>query len=86
MNIEKFIKSVKESLGSDVFKESGKKKSIKLHLTKIETRKTKLLKKLEKCDDKKKIKAINEELSIIAVQIKKGKTALEKLSNENKKS
>jgi len=86
MNIEKFIKSVQESLGRDVFEKSGKKKSIKIHLTKLESRKAKLLKKLEKSDDKKGTKALKEELSIINVQIKKSKVALEKLSSENKKA
>ena len=86
MNIEKFIKSVKESLGKDVFKKSGKKKSIKIHLGKIETRKAKLTNKLKKSNDKKSTKALKEELSIIEVQIKKGKVALVKLTNENKKN
>lgn len=83
MGVEKFINSVKESLGLDEFKKKGKKKSIKSLLEKLNSRKEKIEKalsiKVEK-KDKKAVKELKEELAIISVQIKKGNKILDKLN------
>lgn len=80
MSITKFIDSVKESLGLDEFKKSGKKKSIRNLLRKLNARKEKIGKSLEKKLDKKEKKELQEELDIITFQIKKGEKILDKLN------
>ena len=80
MSITKFIDSVKESLGLDEFKKSGKKKSIRNLLRKLNARKEKIGKSLEKKLDKKEKKEFQEELDIITFQIKKGEKILDKLN------
>ena len=80
MNIVKFIDSVKESLGLDEFEKSGKKKSITSLLKKLNTRKEKIGKSLEKELGKKAKKELKEELDIITLQIKKGEKILDKLN------
>jgi len=79
MGIKKFINDVKESLGLNSFKKSGKKKSIKVLLANLEERKEEIEKQLAK----KSTKALKEELSIIKMQIKKGEKLLTKLEDEN---
>ena len=82
MGINKFINSVKESLGLDEFEKSGKKKSIKHLLEKLKSKK-KILDKIEKKKlDKKGKKELNEELAIITLQIKKGEKLLDELNNK----
>ena len=80
MGIKKFINSVKESLGLDEFKISGKKKSIKRLLVKLRSRKEILNKVAKKKLEKKEKKELKEELAIISLQIKKGEKILEDLN------
>jgi len=80
MGIEKFIESAKESLGLDEFKISGKKKSLKSLLKKLQVKKEKIEKSLEEKLDKKKKKELKEEFEIISLQIKKGNKMLDKLN------
>ena len=80
MSIKKFIESVKESLNLDEFEKTGKKKSIKRLLEKLRSRKEILDKVSKKKLNKKEKKELNEELSIITLQIKKGKKILDELN------
>ena len=76
MGIAKFIESVKESLGLDRFEKSGKKKSIKNLLKKLNEKKSKIEREMKEKKDKKELK---EEYDIISMQIKKGEKILQKL-------
>jgi len=80
MGIKKFIESVKESLNLDEFEKTGKKKSIKRLLEKLRSRKEILDKVPKKKLNKKEKKELNEELSIITLQIKKGEKILDELN------
>ena len=80
MSIKKFIESVKESLNLDEFEKTGKKKSIKRLLEKLRSRKEILDKVPKKKLNKKEKKELNEELSIITLQIKKGEKILDELN------
>jgi hypothetical protein len=80
MGVKKFIESVKESLGLDEFKITGKKKSIKRLLEKLKSKKETLDKTVKKKLDKKELKELKEELAIITLQIKKGNKMLDKLN------
>ena len=82
MGIPKFIKKVKESLGLDEFKNSGKKKSIKRLLEKLRKRKEILDKTPTKKMDKKRKKELKEELAIITLQIEKGEKILEEFNSK----
>ena len=83
MGIKKFINSVKESLGLDEFKISGKKKSIKRLLVKLRSRKEILNKVAKKKLDKKEKKELKEELAIISLQINKGEKILDELNTKS---
>ena len=85
MSVKKFIADVKEYLGLDDFKKSGKKKSIKRLLEKLKARKEILDKMPKKKLDKKEKKELKEELAIITLQIKKGEKILNELNSKNKK-
>ena len=80
MGIKKFIESVKESLNLDEFEKTGKKKSIKRLLEKLRSRKEILDKVPKKKLNKKEKKELNEELSIITLQIKKGEKILDEFN------
>ncbi len=82
MKIKDFIKSVKEFLELDNFKEEKKKKAIKKLLKKLLKRK-KELDMIEKDTLKnKEKKALKEELEIVKYQIKKGAKLLKKLKEK----
>ncbi len=85
MGIKKFINSVKESLGLDEFEKAGKKKSIKRLLEKLRSRKEILNKPTKKKLDKKERRELEEELTIITLQIKKGEKLLDDINSENPK-
>ncbi len=81
MGIKKFIESVQESLNLDEFEKTGKKKSIKRLLEKLRSRKEILDKVPKKKLNKKEKKELKEELTIIILQIKKGKKILDELND-----
>ena len=81
MSVKKFINGVMESLGLDEFKKSGKKKSVKRLLKKLNTRREKIDSALKKNVANKVRKEREEELAIISLQIKKGKKILDKLND-----
>ena len=81
MIVENFIESVKESLGLNSFEKSGKKKSVKNLLKKLQDRQAKIIKSLKKKPEKKEKKELKEELEIILLQIKNGKKIQEKLNS-----
>ena len=83
MSIKKFIASVIESLKLDGFEKSGKKKSIKRLLEKLEFRKEILNNTCKKKLNKKEKKELKEELAIITLQIKKGEKILNELNTKN---
>lgn len=85
MGIKKFIESAKESLGLDELKISGKKKSLKILLKKLDLKKEKIEKSLDKKLEKKEKKELKEELDIISLQIKKGNKMLDKLNAKSAK-
>lgn len=85
MSIKKFIASVIESLKLDGFEKSGKKKSIKRLLEKLELRKEILNNTCKKKLNKKEKKELKEELAIITLQIKKGNKILDELNAQNSK-
>jgi len=79
MGVAKFISSVVKYLELDTFEKSGKKKSIKRLLKKLNAREEQMRKALASKLEKKKKKELEEELDIIMLQIKKGEKILEKL-------
>jgi hypothetical protein len=81
MNVKNFIISVKESLGLEDFKKSGKKKSVRKLLKKLNERQDEILESLKQKPEKKEKKELKEELEIISLQIKKGEKILEKLNS-----
>ena len=83
MGIKKFINSVKESLGLDELKKSGKRKSMKSLLKKLKDKKGQLTKSLEEKLNKKVKKELKEELAIITLQIKKGEKILDELNSKS---
>ena len=85
MNIKKFIASVIASLNLDGFEKTGKKKSIKRLLEKLEARKEILTHTEKKNLSKKERKELKEELEIITLQIKKGNAILNELNEKNAK-
>ena len=81
MGKKKFIQNVKEALGLEELKTSGKKKSIKILLKKLNDKKEILNKSLKGKIDKKERKHLEEERSIIACHIEKGEKILKKLNS-----
>jgi len=80
MSIKKFIESVKESLNLNEFEKTGKKKSIKRLLEKLNSRKEILDKVPKKKLEKKEKKELKEELAIISLQIEKGEKILDEFN------
>ena len=85
MNIKKFIESVKASLNIEDFEKAGKKKSVKRLLEKLISRKEILNNAPKKRLSKKEKKALEEELTIISLQIKKGENILDELNSQDSK-
>ena len=81
MSIKNFIEGVKESLNLNEFEKTGKKKSVKRLLEKLNTRKEILDKVPKKKLGKKEKKELKEELAIISLQIKKGEKILDELNS-----
>jgi hypothetical protein len=79
MGIKKFIKNVKHTLGLNDYGIEGKKKSLKDLLKKLNNRKKSINKTLKSSLGKKEKKALEEELEIVSLQIKKGKKILHDL-------
>lgn len=79
MGIKKFIKKVKQTLGLISYEVEGKKKSLKDLLKKLNNRKKSINKSLKSSLGKKEKKALEEELEIVSLQIKKGKKILHDL-------
>lgn len=73
MGIKKFIKSVTDYLGLDKLEEMGKKKSLKNILSKLKTRRVKILNSIKNREDESKCDELQEELDIVNLQLKKGK-------------
>ena len=86
MSVKKFIKNVIATLSLDSFEETGKKKSIKRLLKKLESRKEKLNHTAKKKLNKKEKKELKEELEIITLQITKGKKILDELNEKDVKN
>lgn len=86
MSIKKFIENVVASLKLDNFEKSGKKKSIKRLLEKLEARREILAHTEKKNLSKKEKKELKEELDIITLQIKKGNALLNELNEKNAKN
>lgn len=82
MGIKKFIKSVTDYLGLDKLEEMGKKKSLKNILSKLKTRRVKILNSIKNREDESKYDELQEELDIVNLQIKKGKQILNKLQKQ----
>ena len=80
MGIKKFIESVKASLNLNEFEKTGKKKSIKRLLEKLNSRKEILNKVPKKKLGKKEKTELKEELAIISLQIKKGEKILDEFN------
>lgn len=83
MSIKNFIESVKASLKLDGFEKTGKKKSIKRLLEKLESRKAIINNTQKKDLTKKQKKELKEELGIISLQIAKGEKLLNELNTKN---
>jgi hypothetical protein len=81
MSKKKFIQNVTEALGLDDFQASSKKKSIKILLKKLNSKKEVLEKKLEAKLEKKVKKELAEERDIIICHIEKGEKILKKLNS-----
>jgi hypothetical protein len=79
MGIKKFIKKVKQTLGLISYEVEGTKKSLKDLLKKLNNRKKNINKSLKSSLGKKEKKALEEELEIVSLQIKKGKKILHDL-------
>lgn len=85
MNIKKFIESVQASLNIETFEKTGKKKSVKRLLEKLRSRKEILNNIQKKRLSKKEKKGLEEELTIITLQIKKGENILDELNSQDSK-
>jgi len=81
MGIKQFIKNVQSTLGLKDFNKEGKKKSLKVLLKKLDRRKNSIHKSLESSKKKKEKEEFQEELEILALQIKKGEKLLQKLNS-----
>ena len=79
MGIKKFIENVKEFLELDEFQQSGKKKSIKNLLKKLNLKKDDLQVSLKTELENKERTQLEEELAITSIHIKKGEAILNKL-------
>jgi len=79
MGPNKFIQNVKEYLNLEDFEKKTKKKAVKSLLKKLRTKRKKIKNELKETKEKLKKKELNEELDIIALQIKKGKKILKDL-------
>lgn len=79
MGIKKFIKKVKSTLGLTDYEVESKKKALKDLLKKLNNRKKSIKRSLKSSPEKKEKKALEEELEIISLQIKKGKKILHNL-------
>ena len=82
MGIKKFISNVVKSLNLENNLASGKKKSLKSLIEKLEKREQEIDKRLKKETDEDIIIQLQEELDIIALYIKKSNKSLEKLKNK----
>ncbi|SMP88908.1 hypothetical protein SAMN06314019_10533 [Epsilonproteobacteria bacterium SCGC AD-311-C15] len=81
MSVKKFIDSIAEYLQLDNFVISGKKKAIKDLLKKLKKRRLKIFESIRNApyeDDTE----LQEELAIIALQIKKGEKILTRLNQK----
>ncbi len=81
MSVKKFIDSIAEYLQLDNFVISGKKKAIKDLLKKLKKRRLKIFESIRNApyeDDTE----VQEELAIIALQIKKGEKILTRLNQK----
>lgn len=85
MNIKNFIENVKASLNIETFEKTGKKKSVKRLLEKLRSRKEILNNVAKKRLSKKEKKELEEELTIISLQIKKGEKILNELNSQDSK-
>ena len=81
MNIAKFIEDVIESLGLDDIEKPSEKRSMRKLLKKLNAKKEKIVKALEKKPVKKVKRELQEEFDIVALQIKKAQKILDKLSS-----
>ena len=81
MGVKKFIKSVTEFLDLDYSKKLSKKKSVKILLKKLDSKKDAINKSLIEKIDKKRKKELLEEKDIVLCQIEKGEKILKKLNS-----
>jgi hypothetical protein len=82
MGIKKFISNVVKSLNLENNLASGKKKSLKSLIEKLEKRELEIDKRLKKETDKDIIIQLHEELDIITLYIKKSHKSLDKLKKK----
>ncbi|WP_373000780.1 hypothetical protein [Sulfurimonas sp.] len=83
MGIKKFISNVIKSLNLENNLASGKKKSLKSLIEKLEKRELEIEKRLKKETNEDIIIQLQEELDIIILYIKKSNKSLDKLKNKN---
>jgi hypothetical protein len=79
MGIKTFLKKVKSTLGLKDYEVENKKKALTDLLKKLNSRKKSINKSLEVSINKKDKKNLEEELTIVSYQIKKGKKILDSL-------
>ncbi|EDZ63360.1 hypothetical protein SMGD1_1672 [Sulfurimonas gotlandica GD1] len=82
MGVKKFIANVVKSLNLENHEASGKKKSIKHLIEKLELREIKLTEDIEKESDSEKLIQLQEELDIISLYIEKATKKLDKLNSK----
>ena len=78
MGMKKFIERVVGYFNLDDYEVSNKRKSVKKLLKKLKKLRLKLCQEKKQESDQKRIKELEEELSIVSLQIKKGKKLLNK--------
>ena len=83
MGIKKFVANVIKSLNLENNLASGKKKSLKNLIEKLEERELDIEKRLKKETDEDIIIQFQEELDVITLYIKKSKKSLAKLKTKN---
>ncbi|MDY0116585.1 MAG: hypothetical protein RBR59_03285 [Sulfurimonadaceae bacterium] len=82
MKISKFIEITKEYLHLGNFEKASKKKSIKILLKKLRTKRKEIKKQIQEQKEELSTKELEDELGIVCWQIKKGKELLKKLEEK----
>lgn len=82
MGIKKFIKSVKDAFDIKVSKKESKRGKLKELIQELRKKRKKIKEKIKNSTSQNEIENLEEEYTIIKLQIKKSKKILKNLNNE----